>query len=45
MTSPTFAAVATALQRFSAFPVANHTAHSQTYDCKQYRQSNHRSHK
>ena len=45
MTSLAFAAVATALQRFSAFLVANHTAHSQTYDCKQYRQSNHRSHK
>lgn len=45
MTSLAFAAVATALQRFSAFLVTNHTAHSQTYDCKQHRQSNRCSHK
>lgn len=36
MTSFTFAAVAAALQRFPALLIADHTAHSQTYNCEQY---------
>ena len=44
MASLTFAAVATALQRFPAFFVTDHAAHSQTYDYKQYRHSDHCSH-
>lgn len=36
MTSLTFAAVASALQRFAALLIPDHTAHSQTYNCEQY---------
>ena len=45
MTSFALAAVAAALQRFPAFLVADHAAHSQAYDCEQYHQRNHCSHK
>lgn len=44
MTPFALAAVAAALQRFSALFVANHAAHSQTDYCEQYRQRNRCSH-
>lgn len=37
MTSLAFAAVAAALQRLPALLIVDHAAHSQTYNCEQYR--------